>query len=81
MEFLVASLVLSIVLTIVANVALRLAPPRRSGRRSGRPWDLPPTPPAGEPGRRGSIRVFFPWKTMLVASVVLTVLVNVIARL
>lgn len=71
-SWLVTSLLLSLVLTIVANAALRLLP-----RRPSRPTRLArPAPPAG----RG-VRVIVPWKAMLIASVLGTIVLNVLLRL
>ncbi len=71
-SWLVTSLLLSLLLTIVANAALRLLP-----RRPSRPTRLArPAPPAG----RG-VRVIVPWKAMLIASVLGTIVLNVLLRL
>ena len=72
MEWLVASLVLSIVLTLVLNVALRLFP--GEGERAARGLEDMARPRDGED--RGRVRVYAPWKAMIVASIVLTVVVN-----
>jgi hypothetical protein len=73
MSWLVASLVLSIVLTVVLNLAPR-AFPRASERATRRVDDGGAAQPSG-------VRVYFPWKAMLIGSVVLTIVVNVLARL
>lgn len=75
MDWLVTSIVLSVVLTVVLNVGLRMFP--RAGDRAARRLDEAVAP--GDDGRR--VRVWFPWKGMLIASVVLTVLLNVVLRL
>jgi hypothetical protein len=77
MSWLVLSLVLSIVLTVVLNLGARAFPngSRRLGER-GAEWVA--SRPAYESRR---VRVFFPWKAMLIASIALTVLVNVVAAL
>ncbi len=77
MSWLAVSLALSVVLTVLLNVALRAFP--GAGRRfaEGLTRLTPPTP--GEPGtgdRR--TRVWVPWKAMILASVILTVVVNVV---
>ncbi|MBA2610262.1 MAG: hypothetical protein H0U92_15095 [Actinobacteria bacterium] len=76
MSWLVMSLVLSIVLTVGLNLGVRAFPngARRMEERTGdrvarRTIDAP------------RVRVFFPWKAMLIGSIVLTVLVNLIAAL
>jgi hypothetical protein len=70
------SLVLSLVLTIVLNVVLRVVP--RAGDRAASALARAAQPRPGEPERR--VQVFVPWKAMLVASVVLTLLVNLLVR-
>lgn len=78
MSWLVTSIVLSVVLTVLLNVGLRLF--RGNARRRG-------ASPATERGwltadeRRPSdrrVRVWVPWKGMLVGSVILTVVVNLL---
>jgi hypothetical protein len=75
------SIVASVALTLVLNVALRVFPGarlrlqealRRAVERVDRPTD--------EPDGRG-VHVVFPWKVMLVGSLVLTLLLNLIFRL
>ncbi len=77
MSWLVMSLVLSIVLTVGLNLGVRAFPngARRMEERTGdrvarRTIDDAPR-----------VRVFFPWKAMLIGSIVLTVLVTLIAAL
>ena len=73
MNWLVASILLSVVLTVVLNLAVRAFPgtAERSSRRLDE-WAASP--------RRSGVRVYFPWKGMLIASIVLTVLLNIVAR-
>ena len=67
----------TIVLTVVLNVAVRAFP--RSGERVGRWVDDVARPRPDDPGTRGSgVRVVAPWKAMIVASLVLTVGVNLL---
>lgn len=71
MEWLAVSLVLSVVLTIVLNVAIRLFP--RTSDRAAQGvagWAARDV----DDGRH--VRVYAPWKAMLMASLVLTVVVN-----
>jgi hypothetical protein len=80
-SWLPVSIVLSVVVTVVLNAALRIVPGagqriedsvRRATERS--------EPPADEPeGSR--VHVVFPWKLMLIGSLVLTVALNVLVRL
>jgi len=77
-DFLVQSLVASAVLTLALNFLPRLFPnaARRAEqevhRRVEDAWS------DREPGDGGPrVKVFFPWKAMLIISIVLTILVNV----
>ncbi|WP_420452528.1 hypothetical protein [Ilumatobacter sp.] len=76
MSWLVTSIVLSIVATVVLNVVLRLASSRRGGRSSASTAGRRSEPWSARTG--SSTRVFFPWKAMLIGSIVLTILVNVV---
>jgi hypothetical protein len=81
-SWLAASLVLSIVLTVVLNLALRLFPGagRRLGSSLERMAESRPDEP-DEPEDRGRVRVVFPWRTMLLVSVVGTVVLNLVLLL
>jgi hypothetical protein len=76
-RFLVLSVVASIVLTVLLNVALRVIPGvgqrvdealRRAAERA--------EPPDGV--KRARVRVVFPWRLMLIGSLVFTVLLNLL---
>lgn len=77
--FLVTSLVASIALTVVLNVVIRAFPGTSAdararqvfGEEPERPDELPP------PDDRPRVRVYFPWKQMLLWSAGLTILLNV----
>lgn len=85
MSWLVTSIGLSVVLTVLLNAGLRLF--RGNGRRN--------TPAATEPrwsapewsGAHESrtsdrqVRVWAPWKAMIVGSLVLTILLNLVLRI
>ncbi len=83
-------LITSLVLTIGLNLAIRLVPglPDRLGRWMGS-LATPPPPDPGEatgpddrPGRPAPrVRVYVPWKAMIVGSIVLTVALNVVGLL
>ena len=89
-DFLVASIVLSVVLTIVVNVLLWLFPGtgRRLGesverlaeRQSGA-WDTQTHDAQVDRRQRSRARVIFPWKAMLIGSIVLTVAINLLLAL
>ena len=72
MQWLVASLVLSVVLTVLVNLALWLFPGLRE--RTARAVEGFTNSASGD--RR--TRVIVPWKAMLVASIMLTLLVNLV---
>lgn len=81
-DFLIQSLVASVVLTVLINVVPRFFPTQTKNverklhdkiEEAFREDDI-----RRESGNRPRIKVFFPWKAMLVISIVLTVLLNVI---
>lgn len=77
MSWLVVSIVLSVVLTVVLNAGLRLFPTanRRVTSAVTKPdWSSPDETRTS--ARR--VRVWMPWKAMIVGSVMLTVVVNVV---
>jgi hypothetical protein len=81
MNWLVVSLVASVVLTVVLNVAIRLWP-GAAERATRQLDDWAARQPAAELGDdQHRVRVIVPWKAMLLASIVLTVLLNVVLRL
>ncbi len=80
MSWLAASLVVSVLLTALVNLALWVFPGLRRWLQEGlRRMAEPPT--SGAEAATPRVRVIIPWKLMLVASLVLTVAVNVLARL
>ena len=72
MQWLVASVLLSIALTVLVNLALWILPGLRG--RTARAVEGRTNSASGN--RR--TRVIVPWKAMLVASLILTVLVNLV---
>lgn len=81
-NWLVFSVIASVALTVVLNLALRLIP--GAGDRATRRMA---TWAANEPDERYDrspdqrrVRVFFPWKLMLIGSLLLTVVVNALSR-
>lgn len=77
------SIVLSVVATVALNVVPRLFPRQtrsigeRIERRAAERVDRSPNGASEQP----RVQVFFPWKAMLIGSVLLTVLLNVVPRL
>ena len=88
-SFLLASIVGSIVLTVLLNLIPRLfpGPSRRAEQRlhdyvveRDEARRTAPTDDLIEPvrhDRKPPVRVYFPWRGMLIASIVLTVVVNI----
>lgn len=80
MTFLVVSIVGSIVLTVLLNLALR-SPRGSRGIDRGIRW-LEEHPGAGtSPSEGSAVRFVFPWKAMLVGSLLLTIVLNLVIRL
>ena len=79
-DFLVQSLIASVILTVLLNLLPRLFP--NATRKAERQVHdkLEEAFAEQEDGRRPRVKVFFPWKTMIVVSIVLTILVNVAGR-
>ena len=77
-NFLVLSLVASIVLTVLVNL-LPMLFPKSSEKVERRVHEkISESIARQEEGKQPRVRVFFPWKAMLIASLVLTVVVNVV---
>lgn len=77
-DFLITSLIASVVLTLVLNLAPMLFP-KSSQKIERKVHDkLNESLANQESGNGPKVRVFFPWKAMLVISLLLTVLVNVV---
>jgi hypothetical protein len=71
---------LSVILTVVLNVGLRMFP--QAGDRAARKIAEMAAPRDDDPTRRQDrVRVYAPWKAMLIGSLVLTILLNVVLRL
>jgi hypothetical protein len=81
-HFLVLSLLASMVLTVLVNVVLWIFPGvgKRVEEAFRRASDRTRPPPTDEPSR-SAVRVVFPWRFMLVASLVVTVLLNLVVWL
>lgn len=81
MNWLVVSLLASVVLTVALNVAIRLFPGAadRGARRVDDWAQRQQAAELGDADRR--VRVVVPWKAMLLASIGLTILLNVVLRL
>jgi hypothetical protein len=81
-NFLITSIIGSIVLTILINV-LPLLFPKAADKAKRKLHEtvsaqMEAAENANARGERARGRVFFPWKAMLIASIVLTIFVNVV---
>jgi len=77
-SFLIASLIGSIVLTVLINVLPMLFPKSSARVERKVQQKINESIQQQDEGNAPRVRVFFPWKAMLIASVVLTILVNVV---
>jgi hypothetical protein len=76
-DWLVVSLVLSVVLTVLLNFVLRVFP--GLGDRLARSVERLATSTSGDDRDDDHrVRVFVPWKAMIVGSVILTIVVNLV---
>ena len=80
-QWLLVSIALSVVLTVVANVVLRLFP--GAGRQVADGFERLAADSDRRADERGGshARVIVPWKAMLIASIALTVALNVLLLL
>jgi hypothetical protein len=78
-DFLLYSIVGSIVLTLLVNLLPLLFPKSSQRAKDKIVESVQAQREAAERGEKPRVQVFFPWKWMLIGSVVLTILINVIA--
>ncbi|MET0662236.1 MAG: hypothetical protein ABWZ42_03800 [Ilumatobacteraceae bacterium] len=75
MPWLVISLALSVLLTVLLNVGLRVFP--GASRRIARDMTKLMSPTAEETrSSNRAVRVWMPWKAMILGSVILTIVLN-----
>jgi hypothetical protein len=77
-NFIIYSVVASIVLTVVLNVLPLIFPNAADTLQKRIEENAKHAIEQHEDATRPRVKVFFPWKAMLIGSIVLTVLVNVI---
>ncbi len=77
-DFLITSLIASVVLTILINVLPMLFPKSSEKVERKVQEKINESIARQQEGNQPRVRVFFPWKAMLIASLVLTVVVNLI---
>jgi hypothetical protein len=76
-RWLAISVVLSVILTVLVNVGLRAFPD--AGHRIARSLTAFTSPGVDDVSRNDRrVRVFTPWKAMIVGSLILTLVVNVV---
>jgi hypothetical protein len=80
-NFVLYSIVGSIVLTLLVNLLPLLFPKSSQRAKDKIVESVQAQRQAIERGEKPRVRVFFPWKWMLIGSIVLTILINVIAVL
>jgi hypothetical protein len=79
-QWVFVSVILSVALTVLVNVALRFFPDLTD--RVARGIEDLTTPNRDDPPvNKRRVRVFVPWKAMILGSLILTVLINVALRL
>ena len=77
-NFLLNSLILSVVATVLLNVLPLLFPNSAAKAQRKLEENAREMIEQHEDDNRPRVKVFFPWKAMIVASIVLTVLVNLV---
>ena len=77
-NFLITSLIASVVLTVLINILPMLFPNTAQKAQRKLREKIDEQISNQEQGNAPRVQVFFPWKTMLIVSLVLTVLVNLI---
>ena len=80
-NFIIYSIVASVVLTAVLNILPLLFPNAAAKVQKKIEENARKSIEQHEDGTRPRVTVFFPWKAMLIGSIVLTVLVNLISLL
>lgn len=78
-NFIIYSIVASIVLTVVLNILPLMFPNAAAKMQKKIEENARQAIEQHEDSNRPRVKVFFPWKTMLIGSLVLTVLVNLIS--
>jgi len=80
-NFILYSIVASVVLTVILNVLPLLFPDTAANIQKKIEENARRSIEQHEDGNRPRVKVFFPWKAMLIGSIILTVLVNLIGLL
>jgi len=75
-DFILYSVIASVVLTLALNLLLRLFPNAARRTMDSIHEKIEEQSRQVENGERPRVKVFFPWKAMLLASIVLTVFLN-----
>jgi hypothetical protein len=75
-NWLLVSVVLSVALTVLLNIGLRAFP--GAGDHAARTLDKLAAPSPDDPRDDRRVRVFVPWKAMIIGSLILTIVVNLL---
>ena len=78
-DFLIQSLIASVVLTVILNLLPRVFPKATQRAERKIHETMKEAFKESEDGSRPKAKMFFPWKTMLLVSLVLTILLNFVA--
>jgi hypothetical protein len=76
-DFIIYSVVASIVLTVALNILPLLFPSAATKLQKKMEENVKRAIEQDEDADRPRVKVFFPWKAMLIASIILTVVVNI----
>ncbi len=77
-NFIITSIIASVVLTVALNVLPLLFPNTAAKAQKKHEENAKRAIEQHEDDARPRVKVFFPWKAMLIGSIVLTVLVNLV---
>ncbi len=77
-NFIITSIIASVVLTVALNVLPLLFPNTAAKAQKKLEENAKRAIEQHEDNARPRVKVFFPWKAMLIGSIVLTVLVNLV---
>jgi len=77
-NFIIYSIVASVLLTVILNVLLLLFPSAATKLKKKTEENARNAIEQHEDTDQPRVKVFFPWKAMLIGSIILTVLVNLI---
>lgn len=80
-NFIIYSIVASVILTVILNILPLLFPNTAAKIQKKIEENARQAIAQHEDDNRPRVKVFFPWKAMLIGSIVLTVLINIISSI